>query len=56
MGENEWKKDVSLRVDGCNWLIYSWQLLKKVNFKTFKSKLDDAAGAKGIHNVRLGSQ
>lgn len=42
-GENGWKKDdVSLHVDGCNWLIYSWQSLKKVNFKTLKSELDDA--------------
>lgn len=68
MGENGWKKDdVSLHVDGWNWLeldgrnwlIYSWKLLKKVNFKTLKSKLDDvstAGGAKGIQSARVGSQ
>lgn len=34
------KDDVSLAVDGWSWLIYSRQLLKKVNFEISESELE----------------
>lgn len=55
-GGNGWKKeDVSLHVDGCNWLIYSWQLLKKVEAWWCPQMLLEQRECR-VHKLALGNR